>query len=100
MGNLLAASGRTGSSPVFGVGEILRKYLEGESSATVLFGCRLSEASGGEPLVCHTPDRSGLPSEVRGAAAERFTFPSRVRGISGAGWSSHWSWRLYTLPQT
>ena len=46
-GNRAAASGRTGSSPGLKSARMLRKYLEGESSAAVLFGCRLSEASGG-----------------------------------------------------
>src|SRR5438128_10678095 len=35
------------------------------------------------------PDRSGLPSGNRGAAAERFGFPSAVRGIAGAGTFDH-----------
>src|SRR5207244_10739740 len=35
------------------------------------------------------PERSGLPSGVLGAGAERFGFPSRVRGIPGVGWRSH-----------
>ena len=29
----------------------------------------------------HSPDRSGVPSGVRGAGAERFGLPSAVRGI-------------------
>src|ERR1700737_903246 len=35
------------------------------------------------------PDRSGLPSRVRGAGAERFGFPSAVRGIAPAGTLVH-----------
>src|SRR3989475_10748031 len=35
------------------------------------------------------PERSGLPSGVLGTGAERFGFPSRVRGIPGVGWRSH-----------
>src|SRR5690242_9200378 len=36
------------------------------------------------------PDRSGLPSRVRGAGAERFTFPSVVRGMPVVGSFVHW----------
>src|SRR6476646_1596371 len=39
--------------------------------------------------VCHTPDKSGLPSGVRGTGAVRFGFPSAVRGIPGVGKLSH-----------
>src|SRR5438128_98686 len=35
------------------------------------------------------PDRSGLPSGALGAGAERFGFPSGVRGIPDVGWRSH-----------
>src|SRR5262249_41009055 len=37
----------------------------------------------------HRPERSGLPSDVRGAGAERFGLPSAIRGIPGVGWVSH-----------
>lgn len=33
----------------------------------------------------HKPERSGLPSAVRGARAERFGLPSFVRGTAGVG---------------
>ena len=36
----------------------------------------------------HRPDRSGLPSGVRGAAALRFGFPSGERGVPGVGKST------------
>ena len=36
------------------------------------------------------PDRSGLPSGVRGAGAVRIGLPSAVRGIPGVG-LSHWA---------
>src|SRR4029453_1593183 len=37
----------------------------------------------------HRPERSGLPSAVRGAGAVRLGFPSAVRGIPGVGTFSH-----------
>src|SRR5688572_2991473 len=36
-----------------------------------------------------SPDRSGLPSAVRGAGADRFAFPSPVRGMPGVGCVNH-----------
>src|SRR5258708_3363614 len=39
------------------------------------------------------PDKSGLPSDVRGAGAVRFGFPSAVRGIPGVGKLNHWAHR-------
>jgi hypothetical protein len=38
----------------------------------------------------HNPERSGLPSDVRGAGADKFGRPSDVRGIPGVGWFNHW----------
>src|SRR5689334_10684150 len=35
------------------------------------------------------PERSGLPSAVLGARADRFGLPSRVRGTPGVGYRSH-----------
>src|SRR5437879_12649015 len=40
-------------------------------------------------ILCHMPERSGLPSAVRGAGAVRFGLPSAVRGMPGVGWFSH-----------
>src|SRR5262249_17258578 len=40
-------------------------------------------------ILCQIPDRSGLPSVVRGAGAVRSGLPSAVRGVPGAGWSIH-----------
>ena len=40
-------------------------------------------------LLCHRPERSGLPSAVRGAGAVRFGLPSAVRGMPGVGCFSH-----------
>src|SRR5688572_2966689 len=42
----------------------------------------------GENFV-HRPDRSGLPSEARGAGAVRFGLPSAVRGMPGVWCLSH-----------
>ena len=36
-------------------------------------------------VLVHKPERSGLPSGVRGAGAARFGLPSAVRGIPGVG---------------
>src|SRR6266852_9184132 len=40
-------------------------------------------------ILCHKPDRSILPSGVRGAGAVRFGLPSGVRGMPGVGCFSH-----------
>src|SRR6185503_13028397 len=40
-------------------------------------------------ILFHRPERSGLPSGVRGAGAVRFGLPSGVRGIPAVGWVSH-----------
>src|SRR5215510_14390607 len=45
---------------------------------------------------CHRPDRSGLPSAVRGVGAVRFGLPSAVRGMPGVGWLTHWAARGVT----
>src|SRR5580658_8024242 len=37
----------------------------------------------------HRPVKSGLPSAVRGAGAERFGLPSAVRGMPGVGCCNH-----------
>src|SRR5262245_19251769 len=39
--------------------------------------------------VSHMPEKSGLPSRVRGVGAVRLTFPSRVRGTPAVGYFSH-----------
>src|SRR5437867_12156305 len=36
------------------------------------------------------PERSGLPSTVRGTGAVKLGLPSGVRGIPGVGWFNHW----------
>src|SRR5438093_752716 len=40
-------------------------------------------------ILCHRPERSGLPSGVRGAGAVRFGLPSGVRGMPAVGYFSH-----------
>src|SRR5436309_13764519 len=40
-------------------------------------------------ILFHRPERSGLPSGVRGAGADRFALPSGVRGMPGDGCLSH-----------
>jgi hypothetical protein len=41
------------------------------------------------PAPDQMPDKSGLPSGVRGAGADRFGLPSGSRGIPGVGKLSH-----------
>src|SRR5262245_40996944 len=53
---------------------------------------RASAGLKSEPPVgpaCHSPDRSGLPSAVRGAGADRFGLPSAVLGIPTVGCVNH-----------
>ena len=53
-----------------------------------------AQPSGGQGRLCSTsqiPVRSGLPSVVRGAGAERFGLPSFVRGIPAVGYFTHWA---------
>ena len=38
---------------------------------------------------CHKPDKSGLPSGVRGVGAARFGLPSSLRGMPGVGCFNH-----------
>src|SRR5215813_12633280 len=40
-------------------------------------------------ILCQIPDKSGLPSTVRGAGAVRFGLPLAVRGMPGVGYFSH-----------
>src|SRR6266850_41375 len=43
------------------------------------------------PAPLQMPDRSGLPSAVRGAGATRLGVPSARRGVPGVGYLSHWA---------
>src|SRR5580704_2873754 len=40
-------------------------------------------------ILFHTPERSGLPSAVRGTGAARLGLPAAVRGMPGVGRFSH-----------
>src|SRR5687767_13080415 len=40
-------------------------------------------------ILSHRPERSGLPSGVRGAGADRFGLPSGLRGSPAVGWFNH-----------
>src|SRR5581483_5213141 len=42
-----------------------------------------------ELSACQIPDKSGLPSDVRGDAAFKFGFPSGVRGVPGSRTENH-----------
>src|SRR5438128_6314185 len=48
---------------------------------------------------CHRPERSGLPSAVRGAGAVRFGLASGVRGMPGVGYFSHCAASGVVIPQ-
>ena len=50
-----------------------------------------STFEGPYPSFCHTPEKSGLPSAVRGVRAWRFGLPSRVFGTPAVGWRIHWA---------
>src|SRR6266850_8257476 len=43
--------------------------------------------------VSHIPEKSGLPSAVRGVGAVRLGFPSGVRGTPAVGYFNHWAER-------
>src|ERR1700680_2226263 len=80
-----AASGRIGSSAGLKSARMLRKYLEKVLGSSPGTSKTLEFSPGGANSVRQTPHRSGLPLEARGEGAERFGFPSRVRGVPGAG---------------
>src|SRR6476619_3105268 len=53
-----------------------------------------SQPPAGQGLLCsisQVPERSGLPSAVRGVGAERSSLPSAVRGTPAVGYFSHWA---------
>src|SRR5262245_28167797 len=43
------------------------------------------------PARIQMPEKSTLPSAVRGVAASRTGLPSDVRGIPGVGYAGHWA---------
>src|SRR5512140_3004004 len=44
----------------------------------------------GSPVI-QTPEKSGLPSAIRGAAADMSTLPSAFRGTPAVGYFTHWA---------
>src|SRR5260370_37225929 len=88
--NNAAAAGRMGLSAGVKSTRMLRKYLEkvlgsspGSMKAFTADPKRCSFSSAEPYSVRHTPDRSGLPFEARGAFADRFGLPSLPRGGPG-----------------
>jgi len=78
---------------------ISRKYFEnvrGSSPGTTkslnTSPNRRSLSPAGAYAACHTPERSGLPSAVRGIGAVRSGFPSGVRGVPGDGKFNYCAW--------
>src|SRR5262245_42216742 len=69
----------------------------GSASRSRTFTCAHDSASDAVKSVsyfgvaCQSPDRSGLPSCVRGAAAEKFGLPSTLRGMPAVGCVNHWA---------
>src|SRR5215510_2582171 len=55
---------------------------------------------GGASPVNHIPEKSGLPSLVRGVGADRLGFPSGVRGTPAVGYFSHWADNGVEMPTT
>jgi hypothetical protein len=47
----------------------------------------------GSPVI-QTPEKSGLPSAIRGEGADMFTLPSAFRGTPGVGYFTHWAAKL------
>src|ERR1700694_13207 len=91
--NNSAASVRMGASAGVKSARIFQKYLlkvRGSSPGTTKEKFSPSKLSlGGISSVCQTPERSGLPSEERGAGAVRLGLPSRMRGVPGVGKFNH-----------
>src|ERR1044071_6305048 len=59
------------------------------SSGTVTGGAVPRPAPRLGSAVIHRPDRSGLPSAIRGAGAVMLTLPSARRGTPDVGWFTH-----------
>src|SRR5213078_367143 len=82
-----------------------RHWIPGESFCRSSARCRTKDSAQGwispgfrsaatlrsyfSELLCQIPDKSGLPSAVRGAGAARFGLPFGVRGMPGVGYFSH-----------
>src|SRR5881396_788412 len=62
-----------------------RHWIPGES----FFRSAATLRSYFSELLCQIPDKSGLPSAVRGAGAARLGLPSALRGVPGVGYFSH-----------
>src|SRR5688500_6402645 len=70
-----------------------RSAMTARAHGRISFGSRsaaMLRAYFGEYFI-HSPERSGLPSGVRGAGAVKFGLPSAVRGMPGVGCVSHWA---------
>src|SRR5207247_10100115 len=82
-----------------------RHWIPGESFCRSSARCRTKDSAHGwispgfrsaatlrsyfSELLCQIPDKSGLPSAVRGAGAARLGLPSALRGVPGVGYFSH-----------
>jgi hypothetical protein len=89
---MAAASGRIGTSSFLKSTKMLIAYFEivsgsilGTVTASTSLPYRRFISASGVGSTCQTPDRSGLPSAVRGGGAVRFGLPSLVRGMPGVG---------------
>src|SRR5579863_2327709 len=61
------------------------------SRTSVSDGVRLAWLPFSGGVLAQMPDRSGFPSRVLGAGADRFALPSLRRGVPGAGYLIHWA---------
>src|SRR5213593_3187030 len=71
------------SLPRFSLRSCVKASAQGWTSPGLRSAAMLA-AYLGESLF-HRPERSGLPSDVRGAGAARFGLPPAVRGMPGVG---------------
>src|SRR5262245_46799481 len=65
---------------------IMRRDVVASRGLGGTFGRRGSTSS-----LVQMPEKSGLPSAVRGAGADMSTLPSTLRGAPGCGWLIHWA---------
>ena len=86
-----AVSGRMGASLGGKSARILNAYFENSmrsspgAKTSFMLPTRGLISAQGEGWICQRPERSGLPSRVRGAGPVRFGLPFAVRGIPGVG---------------